>query len=115
MPLLPIWSKLTAVAHTLPYDFAVLGDTGSGRPLPVERWSSVTAPTLVLRGGKSPAWMGTGARALAGLLGDAEHQALDGQTHMVKAKVVAPVLTAFFGGRQPPAPAPHDTTDSAAG
>lgn len=29
-----VWRPATAVAHTLPYDFAVLGDTQSGGPLP---------------------------------------------------------------------------------
>ena len=34
MKLFGVWSKLTAVAHTLPYDLAMLGDTGAGRALP---------------------------------------------------------------------------------
>jgi pimeloyl-ACP methyl ester carboxylesterase len=38
MRLMPAWSKLKAVAHTLPYDDTILGDTGSGRPLPGDRW-----------------------------------------------------------------------------
>ena len=30
----PLWRNLEAVAHTLPYDYAVMGDTVGGRPLP---------------------------------------------------------------------------------
>lgn len=41
--------------------------------------------------------MGNGARSLAGVLVNAEHQTLAGQTHMVKPKALAPALTAFFG------------------
>lgn len=96
MRLLPVWSKLKAVAHTLPYDFRVLGDTGSGKPLPPERWSSVKAPTLVMDGGKSPAWMRTAMRELAGVLPDARYRTLAGQTHLLKPEAVAPVLVDFF-------------------
>lgn len=30
------WGKLTAMAHTLPYEYAVMGDTLAGRPLAAE-------------------------------------------------------------------------------
>ena len=53
----------------------------------------------MLVGGKSPAFFHNGARMLAGLLPNAERRALPGQTHMVKAKVLAPVLVEFAGGR----------------
>lgn len=96
MRLMPAWSRLKAVAHTLPYDAAVLAEeTGAGRPLPTDRWASVTVPTLVARGGKSPDWMRNAAAALAALLG-AELRTLEGQTHIVKPKALAPVLAEFF-------------------
>jgi len=96
MPALPGWKKLTAVAHTVPYDLTLLEGTQAGRPLPRLRWAGVTQPCLVLDGGKSPAWMRTGVAALAGLLPAATHRTLPGQTHMVKAEVLAPALIAFF-------------------
>jgi pimeloyl-ACP methyl ester carboxylesterase len=96
MRLMPAWSKLKAVAHTLPYDAAVMGDMQSGKPLPAGRWADVEAPTLAIVGGKSPAWMHHGMQALADLLPTAELRELEGQTHMVKAKVLAPVLADFF-------------------
>src|ERR1700730_19273356 len=40
MPLMPIWSKLKAIAHTLPYDGAIVGDNQRGKPLPAGRWAS---------------------------------------------------------------------------
>jgi pimeloyl-ACP methyl ester carboxylesterase len=68
----------------------------------------VTAPTLVLSGGKSPAWMRNAAKELADVLPNARHHSLKGQTHMVKAKVLAPALHEFFSERQESRP-PADT------
>ncbi len=96
MRFMPAWSKLTAVAHTLPYDFRIMGDTGSGKPLPAKRWPSVTVPTLVMDGGKSPTWMRHGMQALAGVLPNAKYRTLEGQTHMLKPEAVTPVLEEFF-------------------
>ena len=98
MRFMPAWPKLKAVAHTLPYDARIIGDLGRGAPLPAERWSNVTAPTLVVAGGKSPAWMQSSMRALADVLPAAEYRSLAGQTHMVKPRRLAPVLTGFFKG-----------------
>jgi pimeloyl-ACP methyl ester carboxylesterase len=97
MPLTPPWKKLKAVAHTLSNDFRILGDTGSGKPLPADRWTAVTMPTLVLDGGKSPAYMRNANRALAEVLPNAQYDTLPGQTHMVKEAVLAPRLVEFFG------------------
>src|SRR5690606_29493714 len=41
MPLMPAWSKLKAVAHTLPYDTMLTIDLQRGKPLPAEQWSHV--------------------------------------------------------------------------
>src|SRR5688572_5943827 len=35
----PMWAGLEKVAHTLPYDLAVMGDTQAGKPLPRQRWA----------------------------------------------------------------------------
>ncbi len=92
MRFMPAWGKLKRVAHTLPYDGEIMGDTQLGRPLPAARWPGTKVKTLVIVGGKSPAFFHSGTRMLADLLPDAEHRVLAGQTHMVKAKVLAPVL-----------------------
>jgi pimeloyl-ACP methyl ester carboxylesterase len=96
MRIMPVWPKLTAVAHTLPYDFAILDDNWYGKPLPAGRWSSARMPILVSAGGKSPAWLRNSMQALAGVLPSAQHCTLDRQTHMVKPQVLAPVLQKFF-------------------
>jgi pimeloyl-ACP methyl ester carboxylesterase len=93
---LPAWSKLEAVAHTLPYDLAIVKDNQRGAPLAATRWSGVLAPTLVAVGGKSPQWMTNGMHALARVLPRAQLNTLPGQTHMVKAKAQVPMLVEFF-------------------
>jgi pimeloyl-ACP methyl ester carboxylesterase len=98
MRLMPAWGKLKAVAHTLAYDGEVMDDTQLGRPLPASRWPGTKVKTLVIVGGKSPAFFHTGTRMLTDLLPNAEHRVLDGQTHMVKAKALAPVLIDAFAG-----------------
>jgi pimeloyl-ACP methyl ester carboxylesterase len=98
MPLMPMWSKLKAIAHTLPYDGAIVGDNQRGKPLPTGRWASVTVPALVMDGGKSPAWMRHGNQSVASVLPNARYQTLEGQTHMLKPKAHAPILVEFFNG-----------------
>jgi pimeloyl-ACP methyl ester carboxylesterase len=92
----PAWGKLKRVAHTLPYDGEIMGDTQLGRPLPAGRWPGTKVKTLVIVGGKSPVFFHNGTRMLADLLPNAEHRVLEGQTHMVKAKALAPVLIDYF-------------------
>ncbi|WP_121010752.1 alpha/beta fold hydrolase [Saccharothrix australiensis] len=96
MRVTPPWKKLTAVAHTLPNDLAVVGEFQRGTPPPVDRWAGAKAPGLVIAGGKSPDYLRNAQAALARALPDAELKVLDGQTHMVKARVTAPVLVEFF-------------------
>jgi pimeloyl-ACP methyl ester carboxylesterase len=73
-----------------------MGGTQSGRPLPEDRWSAIAIPALILNGGKSPAWLHNAASATAGLIPAATHRVVPGQTHMVKAPALAPVLADFF-------------------
>ncbi|MBK1785475.1 alpha/beta fold hydrolase [Prauserella cavernicola] len=99
MRLMPVWKKLKGVAPTLPYDAAFVTRFQQGEPLPRDRWNGVTVPTLVADGGKSPTWMRNGVGALAGLLPNARYRTLPGQTHMIKEKVLAPVLAEFLDGQ----------------
>ena len=92
----PVWPALERVAHTLAYDGAIAAPTMSGRPLPSDRWSSVSVPTLVIDGDASPDWMRNGVAALARILPNATHVTLPDQTHAVDPAVLAPVLEKFF-------------------
>lgn len=94
----PFWSKLKATAHTLPYDWAILGDTMTGRPLSAEQWAPARTPTLVLAGEKSPQQLRQAALAIAEVLPNARHRELEGQSHNPSMKAMAPVLEDFFAG-----------------
>jgi pimeloyl-ACP methyl ester carboxylesterase len=99
MPFTPVWGKLKAAAPTLPYDITIVHEHQRGRPLTSAEWAAVKVPTLAAAGGKSPAWITNGTRALAAALPDAAYRTLPGQNHMVKAQVIAPVLTEFFAAQ----------------
>jgi pimeloyl-ACP methyl ester carboxylesterase len=103
MALTPMWPRLKAIAHTLAYDSAIMADYQQGRDLPADRWSAVSVPTLLLLGGKSPDWIAHAVHALHDAMPDAQLSVLDGQTHMLKPKITAPALLAFFGGDAPTA------------
>jgi len=94
MRFLPVWSKLKAVAHTLPYDAAVMGDFS----LPMKSIGSVTIPATVIGGEKSPASLRHAVSAVADVLLHAKRVVLKGQRHNVSAQVLAPVLVEFFAG-----------------
>lgn len=96
MPLLPMWPRLKRVAHTLPYDHALLGDTASGHDTPVPRWALSDTPTLIMGGGKSPGWMQRAQTVIAEALPAAEHRTIPGQTHLLEAEAVAAVLREEF-------------------
>jgi hypothetical protein len=98
MRLMPIWSKLKAIAHTLPYDGAIVRDNQRGKPLSASRWASIMLPALVMDGGNSPAWMRHGNQSLPSVLPNAQYCTLEGQTHILKPKVHAPLLVAFLRG-----------------
>ncbi|MEQ0561938.1 alpha/beta hydrolase [Amycolatopsis sp. NEAU-NG30] len=97
MRIMPFWSRLKKVAHTLPYDTALVADHQAGRPL-TAAWPEVKVPTLVVDGGRSPEWMRHGVSSLAQVLPSAEYRTLPDQTHIVKAPALAPVLAEFFLG-----------------
>jgi pimeloyl-ACP methyl ester carboxylesterase len=95
MRLTPVWKKLKSQAHTLPYDGALVQSYQRAKPLPKGQWR-LAMPTLVLDGGKSPAWIRNANRALASVIPGARYATLPGQTHMVRADAHAPTLVDFF-------------------
>jgi pimeloyl-ACP methyl ester carboxylesterase len=97
MKLFGVWSKLTASAHTLPYDLALLGDTGAGRALPDDLatlFGSIQVPTTVGIGGKSPPYLHQAARTVQQLVPGASLRELPGQTHNVGARPMAAAIAA---------------------
>jgi pimeloyl-ACP methyl ester carboxylesterase len=98
MKLMPAWKGMKAVAHTLPYDAEVVGENAFGQPLDTSQWAGITAPALVVAGGKSPQSMRTAVKATADAVPGAEHLVIPGQMHIIKATAIAPVISEFFGG-----------------
>ena len=90
----PLWSRFEALAHTLPYDLAIVGD----QRVPAERLATVDVPTLVLSGAESPRWAREAVDAVASAVPDSEHLVLEGESHNAADDVLAPVLTSFFLG-----------------
>jgi pimeloyl-ACP methyl ester carboxylesterase len=90
----PMWEGMEALAHTLAYDAAVMGDS----TVPTGLVASVTAPTLVLDGSETGAWAANSARALSAALPNPQQRTLDGQNHAVAWDVLAPVVREFFTG-----------------
>jgi pimeloyl-ACP methyl ester carboxylesterase len=93
MRLMPwMWRKLEAVAHTLPYDAAVMGDF----KVPTARLRSIAIPTLVMHGSKTDVRLRNAANAAAGAIPGARHTTLAGQTHNVKPAALTPAVVEFF-------------------
>ncbi len=98
----PWYPGLLAVAHTLPYDMTILGDTQSGSPLPLRKWSGVQVQTLVTDGTlflgseEGHAWMRHGADEIARILPNAQRRTLEGQDHGPADDVLATALKEFF-------------------
>lgn len=99
MRLMPgVWSKLMAVAHTLPYDATLLEGYTAGKALPTDTWRTVQMPTLVLEGTESPASIRRAAQALDKVLPQSQLTSKQGLGHTKKldAKIISLELTAFF-------------------
>jgi len=92
----PMWPYLESMAHTLPYDGAIMGDTMRGKPLPAEWATRITIPTLAIDGGDSPPQLRNAVAAVVELLPNARRQTLAGQGHGAPPEVLGPVLTNFF-------------------
>ncbi|WP_027660028.1 alpha/beta fold hydrolase [Salinispora fenicalii] len=92
----PWWADVVALAPTLAYDSAVMGDRSRGGILPVEVAARVSVPALVLSGGESPDWMIEVARAAAAALPQGTHRVLPGEGHIPSSQTLAPVLTEFI-------------------
>jgi len=93
MRLVPwIWRKLAAVAHTLPYDAAVM----TSFRIPRARFASIRVPTLVMNGGKTDPRLRNAARMIAELIPAATYRELAKQTHNVEPGILTPAVVEFL-------------------
>lgn len=89
-----MWPMFEAVAPTLAYDAAALGEEAAA---PTVRAARLAVPALIMDGGASEwPFMHFTAVALANAIPNAQHRTLEGQTHEVAAEALAPVLVEFF-------------------
>jgi pimeloyl-ACP methyl ester carboxylesterase len=95
MPML--WRKLKAVAHTLPYDSAVMGDFTAPR----HRLGAIRVPALVVHGSKTDARLKRASGTVASAIPGAEAKTLEGQNHNVSAAVLAPSIIEFLRANRP--------------
>jgi pimeloyl-ACP methyl ester carboxylesterase len=97
MRLTPAYRQLQAVAHTLPYDLALLGADADASALATLPWDRIRVPGLVLAGGRSPEKNLVGpTRRVAESLPDGTFDVVEGQTHLVRPDALAPLLAEFF-------------------
>jgi pimeloyl-ACP methyl ester carboxylesterase len=92
----PAWPAMVAMAPTLAYDNAVVGEN---RSVPVERAAKVKAKTWVMDGGASletMPFMRPTADKIAKAIPHARRHTVEGQGHDVDSKVLAPILVKFF-------------------
>ena len=90
----PFRPGLEAIAHTLAYDAAIIGDLS----LPAGLLATVALPALVITGENSPPFLRDAAKAAAAALPNGQLAVLPGQTHDLSSDATAPVMTEFLAG-----------------
>lgn len=93
----PAWSGMKALAPTIAYDVAVVGEN---RSIPIERAAIIKAKTLVMDGGaslESMPFMRVSADKLAKTIPNAQRRTVEGEGHNVDEKKLAPILKEFYG------------------
>ncbi len=91
----PWWAEGVALAPTLAYDSAIMGDAAGGA-LPADAARGLDLPVLVVWGTASPPFMTAAAERLAALVPGAETAVLDGHGHEAAADVVAGAVAPFL-------------------
>jgi hypothetical protein len=85
----PMWSELTAVAHTLEYDARIVGDGSVPAQL-----KTLVAPTLAVTGESGR--MQQAAATLLATVPQGQHRTLERQIHDPNPRILASALLEFF-------------------
>lgn len=95
MPLLmpSAWKRNKLVVHTTAYDLTILDE----RSVLNERHSSISVPTLVIGGEKSPKELRDAVAAVAKAVPNGQSRFLPGQDHNISGPALVPVLFELFG------------------
>lgn len=86
------WEKNESVAKTLAYDITVMGNYS----VPEKAAASVRVPAIVIGGDKSPNSLKNAVIATGKSIPNGQVSLLEGQSHNVSMKVLAPILKEFF-------------------
>ena len=92
----PTWAGMVAMAPTLPYDVAAVGED---RSVPVARVARIHAKALIVDGGanhEAMPFMRTSADRIAEAIPGARRRTIAGQHHNVSPEAIAPVLIGFL-------------------
>ncbi|HEX8998229.1 MAG TPA: alpha/beta hydrolase [Ktedonobacterales bacterium] len=92
----PMWPLLEGIAHTTAYDLTLMAPCMTGEPTALQRYTTVSVPTLILDGGLSPRWQHNATRLLAQTLPHAQHRTLEGQAHGAPLEMLMPIFEEFF-------------------
>lgn len=101
----PMWPGMESLAHTLPYEGAIVAGLQSGKAIPAKRWKSISARTIVIDGEKSDPFLRNAAKAVAEVIRGAERRTIPGQDHSIvfsAPEALAPVLVDCFCGERAP-------------
>ncbi len=88
----PFRAGMEAIAHTLAYEAAVIGD----RSLPTGLLATITIPALVVTGEQSPPFLRAAAHATAAALPDGRLAVLPGQSHDINPDVTVTAMAEFL-------------------
>jgi pimeloyl-ACP methyl ester carboxylesterase len=88
----PFRPGLEAIAHTLAYDAAIVGD----RSMPGGLLATLTVPALVITGEQSPPFLRNAAQVAAQTLPNGQLAVLPGQSHDLNPDATAPVMAEFL-------------------
>lgn len=94
MKLLPMWKVMRSVAHTLPYDAAIM----AGFRVPTERLALIKIPVTLAAGEKTTPSLKAAALAASKAVPGARHRIVPKANHGVKPQAIAPVLVDTFMG-----------------
>jgi pimeloyl-ACP methyl ester carboxylesterase len=92
MRFFPFWKDMRAVAHTLPYDAAIM----NGFEFPAEELRSVRVPVLAVAGEKTAPTLKRAAEAVAATVPGAQHRIAPKMSHAIKPAVLAPLLRSWL-------------------
>jgi pimeloyl-ACP methyl ester carboxylesterase len=92
MRLFPFWKHMRTVAHTLPYDAAIMGTFD----LPVAELESIRVPVVAVAGEKTTPTLKRAVQAVAETIPGAQHRVAPKMSHAIKAAVLAPLLRSWL-------------------